>query len=151
MPFRFPLESVLHFRQSVEHQQELRLRAAHQQVSRVRHAIDQIEHRIQQMHARQLAELGAGTTAAEMRFALASEKRWLEQRQALRQEMKRLEKLRDEQQTIFFRLRRERETIESLRDHQRRAYEREAARREQRAADDAFLLRQAFGRKSASL
>jgi flagellar export protein FliJ len=144
MPFRFALESVLHFRQSVEHQEELRLRAANQQVGRVRHMIEQIENRIKDMHARQSQELGAGTTAAELRFALSCEKGQLQQRQALLNELKRMEHLRDEQQKVFFRLRRERQTIEGLRDHQRQEYERNAARREQRAADDAFLLRQSF-------
>jgi flagellar protein FliJ len=149
MPFRFSLESVLHFRQSVEHQQELRLRAANQQVSRVRHVVEQIEHRLKEMHTRQSAELVSGTTAAELRFSLACEKGLLQQRQALLQQIKRLEELRDEQQKIFFQLRRARQTIESLRDHQWREYEREAARREQRATDEAFLLRRSFLRRAA--
>jgi flagellar export protein FliJ len=149
MPFHFSLESVLHFRRSVEHQQELRLRAANQQVSRLRRMMEQIEQRIKDMHTRQSAELGAGMTSAELRFSLACEKGLLQQRQTLLQELKRLEALRDAQQKIFFQLRRERQTIESLRDHQRREYEREAARREQRAADDAFLQRQSFLRRAA--
>jgi flagellar export protein FliJ len=148
MAFHFALESILHFRQSAEHQQELRLRAFNQQVGRVRHMIELIENRIRQIHTRQSQELGAGTTAAELRFALACEKGLLQQRQALFHELKRVETLRDEQQKIFFQLRRERETIESLRERQQREYERNVRRCEQRAADDAFLLRQSFLRQS---
>lgn len=149
MPFRFSLESVLHFRQSAEHQQELRLRTANQQVSRIRRMIDQIEQHIKAMHTSQSQELGAGTTAAELRCSLAREKGLLQQRQVLLKELRRVENLRDEQQKIFFQLRRQRQTIESLRDHQRCEYERTTLRREQRAADDEFLLRQSFLRRSS--
>ena len=144
MAFRFPLEAVFHFRQSVEHQQELRLRSANQQVSRVRHLIDQLDLHIQEMHNLQSQELGTGTTAAELRFSLLCEASAREHRLALQRELARLENLRDQQQTIFRQARRDRETFESLRDHQLRDYERNAARREQRQQDDLFLMRQTY-------
>jgi flagellar export protein FliJ len=144
MAFRFPLEAVFHFRQSVEHQQELRLRAANQQVARARHLLEQLGHRIEEMRARQARELGAGTTAAELRFALLCEAALRQQRLERERDLQRLEALRDQQQTIFRQARRERETFESLRNRQLREYQRERARREQRQLDDVFLLRQAY-------
>jgi len=147
MAFRFPLQSVFHYRQSIEHQQELRLRAANHQVARARHLIAQIETRIEEIRTHQSQELGAGTTAAELRFALHCEAVLGQQRQAMQRELLRLQKLRDEQQNIFQRARRERETFESLRDHQLQEYERDAARREQRQLDELFLLRQAYLRR----
>jgi flagellar export protein FliJ len=147
MAFRFPLEAVFHFRKSVEHQQELRLRTANQQVARVRHLLDQTDERIRQIQTRQSQELAAGTTAAEMRFALEREAGLRLQRQNVERELLRLENLRDQQQRIFRQTRRERETFESLRDQQRREYERAAARREQRELDDLFLQRQAYSRR----
>lgn len=144
MAFLFPLEAVFHFRQSVEHQQELRLRSANQQVSRVRHLIDQLDLHIHQMHSHQSQELGTGTTAAELRFSLLCETSAREHRQGLQRELVRLENLRDQQQTIFRQARRDRETFESLRDHQFRDYERDATRREQRQQDDLFLMRQTY-------
>ncbi|HTW57929.1 MAG TPA: flagellar export protein FliJ [Terriglobales bacterium] len=147
MAFRFPLDAVLHFRQSVEHQQELRLRAANQQVARVRHMIEQIEVRMRQMRLQESQQLGTGTTAAELRFAASCQDALREQRQATQRELHRLQSFRDEQQRIFHRARRERETFESLRDHQRREYEREAARLDQRRLDDFFLLRQSYLRR----
>jgi len=141
MPYRFSLEAVLHFRKSVEHQQELRLRAANQQVARVRRWIEQVDEKIQQAQAASARELAAGTTFAEVRFALAAEASLVTQRQTLEREWLKLETLRSQQQRIFQQARRERETFESLRNRQQREYERDQARREQRALDDLFLLR----------
>ncbi len=144
MAFHFPLQAVLHFRQSVEHQQELRLRTANQQVARARRVIEQFDERIRQIQLRESQELGAGTTSAELRFALTGEAALQLQRQDAEHDLVRWQNLRDQQQKIFQQARRERETFESLRNHQLREYERAAARREQRQLDDLFLLRQAY-------
>ena len=148
MPFRFPLEAVFHFRQSLEHQQELRLRAANQQVLRVRHLIEQLDHRIEEAHAAQLQQLEAGTTAAELRFGILGQAAFDQQRGQLESELTHLQHLRDEQQKLFEHQRRQRETLEGLRDGQLRLYEREAARREQRNLDDLFLLQRSHSRRS---
>ncbi|HME36526.1 MAG TPA: flagellar export protein FliJ [Candidatus Sulfotelmatobacter sp.] len=144
MAFHFPLQAVFHFRQSVEHQQELRLRAANQQVARARRVVEQLDERIGQMQLRKSQELAAGTTSAELRFALTGEAALRLQRQDAERDLLRWQTLRDQQQKIFQQARRERETLESLRDHQLHDYERAAARREQRQLDDLFLLRQAY-------
>jgi flagellar export protein FliJ len=147
MAFHFPLQAVFHFRQSVEHQQELRLRAANQQVSRVRHLLDQLNERIRQVRIRESQELGLGTTSAELHFALWGEASLRQQRQDAELELSRWQTLRDRQQKIFQQARRERETFEILRNHQLREHKREAARREQRQLDELFLLRQAHLRR----
>lgn len=147
MPFRFPLEAVFRLRQSLEHQQELWLRAANQQVGRVRHLIEQLETRMNEKRVLQAQQLTSGMTAAEMRFGLLYEDALKEKRHALKQELRRLEQLRDQQQKVFQTARRERETLESLRDEQRRFYERETLRREQRQQDDLFLVRQVYSRR----
>ena len=143
MPFRFPLEAVFHFRKSVEHQHELRLRTANQQVARVRHVLEHIDQMIRHLRDANSRQLIAGTTSAEMRFALKREATLLQQRAELERELARVENLRDQQQKIFRQARRAREIFESLRQHQLEAYQREAARREQRELDDLFLIRRA--------
>ena len=148
MPYHFPLQAVLHFRQSLEHQRELRLRAANQQVARVKRVLDQHGARVQEHHANQRRDLLAGTTAAELRFAAMCESSLLHQRQELERDLQRLQNLRDEQQRLFVNARRQRETLAGLRDHQHREYQRRAARREQRQLDDAFLLRRAYLERS---
>jgi flagellar export protein FliJ len=141
MPFHFSLQAVLHLYQSLEHQQELRLRAANQQVARVRHMIEQLDAAKQQNRARQSQELQAGTTSAELEFARTLESALMRRRGELEAELLRVQQVRDEQQRNFHVARRRRETLSSLRESQLEKYQREAARREQRQADDAFLLR----------
>src|ERR1700722_9528940 len=141
MPFHFSLQAVLYLYQSLEHQQELRLRAANQQVARVRHMIEQLDTVKQQNRARQAQELQAGTTSADLEFARTMESALMKRRGELEVELVRVQQLRDEQQRNFHIARRRRETLSSLRKTQLKNYQREAARREQRQADDTFLLR----------
>jgi flagellar export protein FliJ len=144
MAFHFPLEAVLHLRQSLEHQQELRLRAANQQVAKARYSIEQIDTHLKHVRASQSQRLSAGTTSAELHFSFSCESALLEQKHSLQRELLRLQSLRDEQQRLFQRARRARETFESLRDRQLREYERETARKAQRQLDELFLLRKIY-------
>ena len=147
MPFRFSLQAILHFRQSMEHQHELRLRAANQQVARAQHGIEQIDLRRGALQAQQTSELSAGVTAAELRFGLQCEVELLRHRRELERQLVRLQQLRDQQREIFQQARRARETLESVRDQQLRLYQQTAARREQRNLDDLFLLRREYLRR----
>ncbi len=147
MAFHFALAAVLHFRQSVEHQQELRLRAANQRVARVRHLIEQMEAHRQELRLTQSKELSAGTTAAELRFELQCEGELMRHRRELEQQLAGLEKARDQQREIFHQARRARETLASLRDRQLRLYQKELVRREQRSLDDLFLMRREYLRR----
>src|SRR5258708_4168543 len=139
MPFRFPLEAVFHFRQGLEHQQELRLRADNQQVLQVRHLIEQLDRRIEEVRYTQLQQLKAGTTA-ELRFGMLGQAAFAQQRGELERELAHLQHLRDEHQKLFEHQRRQRETLEGFRDGQLRLYERERARREQRNLDVLYLF-----------
>ena len=148
MAFHFPLQAVLHFRKSLEHQQELRLRAANQQVARVRHLIEQMDQRRRQLDSTQTQQLSSGTTAAELQFGLLCDSELLRHRVVLEQELGRLQQLREQQRQVFQQARRARETLESLRDQQFRVYQKESARREQRSLDDLFLMRREYLRRS---
>jgi flagellar export protein FliJ len=147
MAFHFPLQAVFHYRQSVEHQQELRLRAANQQVARVRRLLDQIDARLADLRANQFQHLQAGVTSAELRFGLLSETSLAAQREQVVAEVARLQKLRDQQQRIFQHARREREILDSLRERQLHEYNVSASRRQQRQMDDLFLLRRAYSQR----
>jgi len=105
--------------------------------------IEQLDSRMKEMQAQQSRDLGLGTTAAELFFAIQCEGSIFQHRQILQRELVRLQKLRDDQQAVFHQARLERETIESVHDQQLRAYARERSRREQRQLDDLFLLRKA--------
>lgn len=147
MSFHFRLQAILHFRQSLEHQQEQRLRAANQQVARVQHLLEQLDAHRQELHAAQCRELSAGVTAAELRFELQCEAELLRHRRELGLQLVRLQQLRDQQREILQQARRMRQMLENVRDRQLRSYQQEAARREQRILDDQFLLRREYLRR----
>jgi flagellar export protein FliJ len=147
MPFQFPLQDVLHFRQSIEHQQELRLRAANQQVARVQHLIEEADAQRQNLYVNRSQELSQGVSAAELQFGLLYEKDLLRQRKELEPQLAQSQQLRDQQREIFRRARQARETLESVRDRQLELYKKDAARREQRSLDDLFLLRREYLRR----
>jgi flagellar export protein FliJ len=141
MSFRFSLQAVLHLYEGLEHQHELRLRTANQQVARVRHLIEQLDALRQHNRAQQARELEAGKTGAELQFERAMELALMRRRGEMDIELARAQQLRDEQQRIFRQARRRRETLSTLRETPLHHYQREAARREQRQVDEAFLLR----------
>jgi flagellar export protein FliJ len=140
MAFHFPLDSVLHFRKSIEHQQELKLRAANQRVARVRHMIEDFERRMLEFHFAQVKQLTDGTTAAELTFELRCEAQMLHHRRELEQQLIAAEKARDQQREVFQNARRACEILEAVRDRQLGIYRKEALRREQRNLDDLFLM-----------
>jgi flagellar export protein FliJ len=144
MAFHFSLDAVLHFRRSIEHQQELRLRAANQRVGRVRNMIEHLDGRRQELNSAQSKELSAGVTAAELRFELQCDVELLRQRRELEQQLAGVQKVRDQQREIFQQARQARETLEGVRDQQLRVHQKEAARREQRGLDDLFLMRREY-------
>jgi flagellar export protein FliJ len=141
MPFHFSLQAALHLYQSLEHQQELRLRTANQLVARVRHMIDQLDLQKQQNYAQRSHELQERTTGAELEFKRMAESALARRREELESELLRVQQLRDEQQRNFRIARRRRETLDSLRETQLHNFQLAAERRAQRQADDAFLFR----------
>jgi len=147
MAFPFPLQAIFHFRQSVEHQQEMNLRAANQRVARVRHLIEQLDQGLRQAHALCFEDVTAHPTGAELHFALVREASLRQQREILERERLRLENLRDQQQRAYRHARQQREIIESLRARQLDEYHREQLRREQRQLDDFFLLQKSYLRR----
>ncbi|HTZ82421.1 MAG TPA: flagellar FliJ family protein [Candidatus Acidoferrales bacterium] len=144
MAFHFPLQAVLHLRQSLEHQQELRLRAANQQVSAMRHLVDAIDLAIRHFEIVSHKAMTKGIRVSELHFNLALKSAFESRRQQANLELHRAQNLRDQQQRIFQQLHREREILEALRDQQLQEYERAALRRQQSQTDELFLLRRAF-------
>ncbi len=139
MAFRFSLQTVLQFRQSLEHQEELRLRIVNQSLQKIRHQIEQIDScrmRAEQVLSDQIAR---GTTGAEILAELETKLQLEQQRRHFESELSRLENVRKQQQHHFQEARRQRQTLDNLRDHRRHEYVRETARQQQRILDDLYL------------
>jgi flagellar export protein FliJ len=147
MPFHFPLQAVLHLRQSLEHQQELRLRVANQQVAQMQQGVAQVEARQAELHEDQSRQLAEGLTAAELRFALQCEAQLVRHKRELEQQLLRRLQWRDQQRELFQQARRAREMLESVRDQKLRTYNLEAVRRLQRDLADLFLMRREYLRR----
>lgn len=141
MAFRFSLKSVLHFRESIEHQQELLLREANQKVAKINHQIAQVEQQRRELESAQSRDLSTGTTAAELRFEVECDAELKRQVRELQRELAAAQRACEQQRQIFQQAKRERQKLESIRDQQLHAYRRQTARREQRNLDDLFLMR----------
>ena len=141
MSFHFSLETILNLRRSVEHQEELRLRAVHQALRKVRHQIELLDSRIHQQKGQVREEVEKGTTGAEIQFHLQTQTGLQLTRKGLERESAKLEKVCVQQQQRFRHARQQREILESLREQRLSTYERERLRRDQRALDELYLLR----------
>jgi flagellar export protein FliJ len=141
MAFRFPIQAILHFRESVEHQEELRLRLVNQQVQRLRHQIEQYDCLRLQHERSASSEIAQGTTAAELVAGLQIKTSLIQQQNALKSELSRLNVVCREQQKRFKEARQKREMLGRLRENLRHEYERKKQRQQQRALDDLFLSR----------
>jgi flagellar export protein FliJ len=144
MGFHFAFEALYRLRQSVEHQYELRLRAANQQVAKVRHSLDQLKEQAQRLRTESSQDLRSGTTAAEIRFTLHNIDLVAAHHRELEQLLQRVSTMRDQQETLFRQAHRERETLEILREQQLQRYERTQLRRQQQRLDELFLLRRSY-------
>jgi len=144
MPFRFPLQTLLRYRQSVERQQELRLLEANQQVAAVRLQIENVEQSKLALAAEERRELAAGVSAAELHFHILLRSLLAKKRGLLDHELARCEELRRQRHAEFQRAHQDREAVTALRANQQRTYEQQESRREQRRLDDMFLLRREF-------
>ncbi|HEY1270843.1 MAG TPA: flagellar FliJ family protein [Terriglobales bacterium] len=147
MPFHFPLQAVLHLRQSIEHQQELRLHAANQQVARVRQLMLRIDARIQEFRQESSQELELGTRAAVIRFTVALESILDAKRQELEMQLLRVMQIRDQQQKAFEKARQEREKFQLSFERALREYRICKDRRDQKLLDELFLLQRAFRKR----
>jgi len=147
MPFRFPLQTLLRFRQSLERQQELRLQEAHQQVAAIRQQIARVRQSRAELDLEELRELQSGVSAAQLHFHILVRSLLAKRRESLEGELARREESLRERQQEFQAARRQREAVAALRDGQLRAYTQTEARREQRRLDDLFLLRREFLRR----
>ena len=147
MPFRFPLQSLLRSRQSVEHHEQTQLEIANQKVADMRDKIESLEQSRDLRNESQRHGLNAGLTGAELQFDLLCNGALASYRKNLEKDLSQLEKLRDQQYEVFRRARLQREILESVRDGQLREYRAQKTRRDQRSLDDLFLMRREFLRR----
>jgi flagellar export protein FliJ len=147
MPFRFSLQSLVRFRQSVERHEQIQLEIANLKVSDMCGKLKSLEQTRDLRNEHQRHGLNVGLTGAELQFDLLCNSALASYRKNLEKELAQLEKLRDQQYEVFRQARLQREILASVRDGQLREYRAEKIRRDQRSLDDLFLMRREFLRR----
>jgi flagellar export protein FliJ len=141
MPFHYPFQSILHFRQSLEHQEEQRLFAIAAAVERLRSELDAWERsRVEQSRIFS-QQMITGSVGAVLQFAALCDVNALAVQNQLRMRLAEMERQRLAQLSVYQNTRQKREIFEELRDCQEENYQRDVERREQERADDNFLMR----------
>jgi len=147
MAFRFSLETVLHFRKSVEQAEQATLHQIVQAISIHRAELRQIEENQHSLREQRNRELNQGLPAAHLLEWNDREESFSRAANLLRQELQRLELARQKQMLIFQNARREREILSRIREQRHNTWEREEARKQQKAIDELFLIQLLSERK----
>lgn len=141
MPFVFALKALLRLRELQEGAELQALQAIAAQAAAVRAEIEAIENASEEQQRNIFRHSLDGIYGADLQLHVRRQEVVRERRDQLHQELKGLEKAREEQQAIHMRARRERETLSTLREKQLATYDEEQARWVQRQLDDLFLVR----------
>jgi|SRR5580704_7452261 flagellar export protein FliJ len=141
MAFRYPFQSILRLRQSLERQEEQRLFAIAATVARLRLELEEFEGSRMERWRIASEEMMAGSSGAVLQFAALCEANAATVHSKLRVELADAEQQRLKQLYVYQQARQKREIFEKLRDRQEENYDREAVRHEQEQADDSFLMR----------
>lgn len=141
MSFRFSLETVLRFRESVEKREELALQQVQMQLAQARRAVDEATAEIRR--ARQAREecLREPVPAAHLQAMVRAAEAAAERRKVLEQAVHVLEQQRAQRLEAYQAAHRGRQMLSDIRTRQRDAHDLEHTRRQQKFLDDLFGAR----------
>lgn len=140
MAFRFPLDTLLRLRVSVERKEELNLQRINMALLQARHDLAQLRQERQAAWSEAQLRLRSSAPAAELHFELARDHAARQRAEQIEQRITQLEFARQEQQQIYRKARQEREILENLRSRKREQYDQELSRVEQQSIDDMQLM-----------
>jgi flagellar export protein FliJ len=144
MAFRYPLESVLRLRRSLEHQEEQRLFALAAIVARLRAMLDALQQADVAQRRAALDEMEQFSSGAQWQFRAVCDAASLRAIHRVKAQLQDAERQRFEQLKVYQEARQRREIFESLRERQQELYKLNLARRQQQRTDEAFLFRESF-------
>jgi len=141
MTFRFRLDAVLRFRESVEHTEEAALHRIVQEVAEVELEIHRVNLKMIGLGEQRERDLTRTIPAVHLMEIAERELELRKLNDGLHSRLQQLESQRLRQLAIYQTARQNREVLKELREQQRHAYQLEQGRREQKALDDLFLTR----------
>ncbi len=141
MAFRYPLQSVLRLRRSLERQEELRLFQIAAVVTRIRAEIEQLDSDHFDQRRQFFEAMALGTLGAVLQFNVECDLAYTAARRSLQAQLEKAEQERLAQLHRYQQAYQKREMFEGLRDRQKAVYDLDFARHQQQLTDEAFLLR----------
>ncbi len=148
MAFRFPLATVLRFRDSMEKREELALKQILMEIARTRLQIEQLTRQIAQAQRAVEKTLEKPVSAAHLQSMVNEIDVLADRKKALIESLASFERQRQIRMQAYQAAHRDRRMLSEMADRQRDAYEQERARREQKFVDDVFAARAQRGWRS---
>ncbi|HEX4036782.1 MAG TPA: hypothetical protein VHX37_01875 [Acidobacteriaceae bacterium] len=141
MAFRFPLASVLRFRESLEHQEELELRKVQLEVAGVRRSIEQVTMEIAIAQQARETAMQQPLPAAHLQAMLRAADGAVEKRKKLLTVLQKLEEQRAEQLQRYHTAHRKRQMLSDLEARHHESYDLRQTKTQQKIVDDLFASR----------
>jgi flagellar export protein FliJ len=141
MAFRFPLASVLAFRESIERREELALSKIQLEMARVQHEIEQITAELVTAQKAREESMRRPISAAQLQAMLHAADAAVERRKKMLETLAALDRQRAEQMRVYQEAHRARRVLTDLEAQQGEIWEQEQARLQQKVLDDIFASR----------
>jgi flagellar export protein FliJ len=141
MSFHFSLESLYRLRKSFEVQEERKLAQASYAVSHIRAQIESLDSEFAQNRRQWHSAPEDSNLGPALHFSALCEKEYESVRVRATAALKKAEEKRASQLSAYRKARQQREILAGLRTHQQNLFATEFARRQQRLADEMYLLR----------
>ena len=141
MAFQFSLATVLRVRGILEEREERLLQGILVEISQTHESLARTEAEIAGSDASRCESVFKKCAGHHLHAVYGEVKELKQSRQALGEQIGKLEQLRDRQIVVYENARRNREMLTDIQNDQRKAYESDTARREQRVLDDNYIAR----------
>jgi flagellar export protein FliJ len=141
MAFRFPLETVLQVRESVEKREELVLQRIQQEIAQVQQQIDDLDRKIADVLSAKKKALEQPVTANTLQALLSELNVASAAKQSRTQALNALEQQRAHQIKIYQAAHSGRQMLTDMREKQKSAYDQDQDRKQQKSLDDIFASR----------
>jgi flagellar export protein FliJ len=141
MAFRFPLATVLRFRESIEKREELALQKLLLESARIRRELDRLAEEIAKAQETRSKAMLQPLAAVHIQMMLNAIDSLADRRKTLTASLEAVEQERARQTQKYQAAHRDRLMLSDMCDRHRDAYEQERARAQQKMLDDLFAAR----------